>query len=229
MSKIIQFIIALGLILFIVQCKTKEEGAPEISISVLSSTIEEGDTLVFQNNSKNVSTSSWVCEKLKFTSTSFAPSIVIADSGTYDFTYTGANGDGVSKSQMMTITVLPDTAYRLSNNTKKIWIIKSIIYNGTEMVNTDCMKDDEFTVYKGTTDTCTITHGKDTCAPGTYIFDLPATSGWRWNTKTSKFEFALYAFGSPVNLSFKPEICTKAEFKGTDAINNVKITLNAKL
>lgn len=222
------FISALCLILLFVQCKTKEEGAPELSISVLSSTIGEGDTLVFQNQSKNVSTSSWVCEKLQFASTLFAPSIVIADSGTYDFTYTGVNGDGVSKTQSLKINVIPDTIFRLSNNTKKIWIIKSIIYNGTEMVNTDCMKDDEFTVYKGTTDTCTITHGKDTCAPGTYIFELPATSEWRWNTKISKFEFALYAFGSPVNLSFNPEICTRSEFKGTDAINNVKITLNSK-
>lgn len=229
MKHSIGFIITAILLLQFQSCKTKEEAAPDIKIGAVQLLINEGDTLLFTNNSTHVSKSNWSCDKLGFSSTELAPTLVIKDSGVYQFHYAGTNGDGISNSADLQITVLPDTVFRLSNNGTKIWIIQSIIYNNTEMVTNNCQKDDEFTVYHGSSDTCTLTNGKDTCPPGTYIFELPATSQWRWNSARNTFEFALTAFGSPVNLSFKPKTCTRQTFDGEDAFNGVRIKLQEKI
>lgn len=209
-------------------CKTKDEPAPIVKIAVSNVTISEGDTVIFLNTTEHATKHEWRCDSLGFSSNLAAPIIVITKSGTYDFLYTATNGDGKTSNGKLTLAVTADTIYRLSNNTQKIWIVKSLKYNGNEMVTSSCQFDDEFTVYKAAQDSCTLTHGKDTCPTGTYLFELPATSQWRWNSNKGTFEFALVAFGSPINLAFKPSVCTTSLFEGADVTNGVSIKLALK-
>jgi len=228
MKQKIQWLILLVAVGFVMQCKTKEEPSPVVKVTITSDVINEGDTLIFVNATNNVSKHEWRCDSLQWTSSEASPSLVLTKAGIYDFTYKASNGDGQSDEKKFNITVLPDSIYRLSSNGKKVWIVKSITYAGSEMLTNTCQKDDEFTVFKGLSDTCTLTQGNDTCAPGTYIFTLPATSSWRWVPAKKAFEFSLVAFGSPVNLSFTTTELTSTTFKGNDAVNAVSIHMERK-
>ncbi len=228
MKQKIQWLILLVAVGFVMQCKTKEEPSPVIKVTITSDVINEGDTLIFVNATNNVSKHEWRCDSLQWTSSEASPSLILTKAGIFDFTYKAINGDGQSDDKKFNITVLPDSIYRLSSNGKKVWIVKSITYGGSEMLTNTCQKDDEFTVFKGLSDTCTLTQGKDTCTPGTYIFTLPATSSWRWVSAKKAFEFSLVAFGSPVNLSFTTTELTSTTFKGNDAVNAVSIHMERK-
>ncbi len=227
MKKPIQWILLVAVVAIASQCKTKEEPTPVIQVT-LNNTLSEGDTLAFMNKTNNASKHEWRCDSLQWSSTEASPTLIVTKAGNYDFTYKATNGDGLSDEEKFTVTVLPDSIYRLSNNGKKVWIVKSITYAGSEMLTNTCQKDDEFTVFKGLSDTCTLTQGTDTCAPGTYIFTLPATSSWRWVPAKKAFEFSLVAFGSPVNLSFTTTELTSTTFKGNDAVNSVSIHMERK-
>lgn len=228
MKQKIQWLILLVAVGFVMQCKTKEEPSPVVKVTITSDVINEGDTLIFVNATNNVSKHEWRCDSLQWTSSEASPSLILTKAGIYDFTYRASNGDGQNDEKKFNITVLPDSIYRLSSNGKKVWIVKSITYAGSEMLTSTCQKDDEFTVFKGLSDTCALTQGNDTCAPGTYIFTLPATSSWRWVPSKKAFEFSLVAFGSPVNLSFTTTELTSTTFKGNDAVNAVTIHMERK-
>jgi hypothetical protein len=217
MKQKIQWLILLVAVGFVMQCKTKEEPSPVIKVTITSDVINEGDTLIFVNATNNVSKHEWRCDSLQWTSSEASPSLILTKAGIFDFTYKAINGDGQSDDKKFNITVLPDSIYRLSSNGKKVWIVKSITYGGSEMLTNTCQKD-----------TCTLTQGKDTCTPGTYIFTLPATSSWRWVSAKKAFEFSLVAFGSPVNLSFTTTELTSTTFKGIDAVNAVSIHMERK-
>jgi hypothetical protein len=208
-------------------CKTKEEPLPEVKLSVSSALIFEGDTIQFINESKNSNYYVWKIPALNFTSNEVSPKYTFRLAGKYELYLKARNGDGQEAEKILNIEVLPDSVYRLSNHGKKLWMVKSIIYSGSEVLTQSCQKDDEFTVYYGQSDTCVLTEGKNKCSAGTYIFDLPATSAWRFNSKKKAFEFSLTAFGSPIALSFVATELTHTSFKGKDALNDVSITLEA--
>lgn len=230
MKSITQFFIILislvGLLLSS-SCKTKEEALPNAMFSLSFETVREGDTLIVKNESTNYRSSLWEVKSIGFQSKDELPTIVFKQAGSYELSLTCYNGDNRESVFTKSITVLPDTVYRLSNNWQKKWIVRSIIYGGNEMLKDSCQKDDEFTVFHNDADTCTLTEGKNSCAPGTYIFDLPATSQWRFNSNLKAFEFALFAFGSPINLSFNIKELSHTIFKGTDVANGVSIWLEA--
>lgn len=184
--------------------------------------------MVFVNQSVNSKTFFWNIPALNFTSTDKNPSVVFTEAGTFEVYLTCKNGDGKEAAGKIGVDVLPDTIYRLSNKSKKVWIVKSIIYGGNEILTQGCQKDDEFTVYKASPDTCIMTEGNIKCPPGTYIFELPTSSQWRYNSKNKAFEFGLVASGSPINLSFEITELTNQVFKGIDKMNGVSIVLERK-
>ncbi len=228
------FLVTLGFVLtagivVIDACKKKEEAAPVADFTVNSTSINEGDSLILTNKSSNGKSYKWSYSGSSWSSTDASTYFVVDSAGTFSLTLEAKNGDGKSSTKKMDITVLPDTVWRMSNNGKKIWIVKSIKLNGVEQLANSCQQDDEFIVYKTpltSTDTCQITEGTTKCPSGTYLFTLPASSAWRLNK--GKFEFALTAFGSPVNLSFAISKCTRREFEGADGVNNVTIKLAEK-
>lgn len=229
MKLLIQFGLAVFILSSVICCKDKTEALPVANFSWSKTSFHEGDTLQFINSSSNASSVLWTSTYRNWSSTEYSPQLVIDSAGQYTFTLKTTNGDGKTNSKSLDITVLPDTIFRLSNNSKKVWIVQSIMYNGSEMLNENCQKDDEFIVFRnGIKDTCNITEGKETCPDGTYIFELPASSDWRYDSKSKSFDFALTAFGTPINLNFSAQKCTRDTFEGTDAINGVSIRLIKK-
>lgn len=224
-------IIALSTLMVLViwsGCKSKVEGKPEAAFSPSKAEIREGDTITFINSSKNGSVFTWQIAPNGWSYIGEEATFIFTDAGSYDINLTAKNGDGLSDTKKQTITVLPDSIFRLSNRRSKTWTIRSILYNGNELLTENCQQDDEFIVYRNAADTCQITEGRDTCPDGTYIFALPATSQWRFNSENSSFEFALTAFGSPINLSFGVKYLTRDSFYGFDADNNVHLKMGRK-
>ncbi|MBS3914136.1 MAG: PKD domain-containing protein [Bacteroidetes bacterium] len=221
------YIIALFVTLPAISCKKQTEPSPVADFGFSLFEVYEGDTLVFLNSSKNVSVSFWEMPALNWKSEEFQPQYVFTDAGLYQVNLLVKNGDGLTDSKSLNVNVKPDSIYRLSGNSKKVWIVKSIIYNGNELQTQPCQMDDEFIVFHNQADTCNLTEGTDTCANGTYLFDLPATSQWRYNS-AGTFEFALTAFGSPINLNFDIKYLSKDSFAGYDAINSVSFRLARK-
>lgn len=209
-------------------CKKKEEAAPTASFSLSSATIYEGDTVTITNGSTHAKTYAWSITGSSWTSTEANPVLYPDSAGTFPLNLTVTNGDGKTASASLNMVVLPDTIYRLSGNSKKVWWVKSIKYGGSELLTQSCQNDDEFTVFKVKSgqDTCLLTEGATKCPSGTYIFTLPASSMWR--VSKGKFEFALSVAGTPFNLSFTMDKCTLREFEGTDATNGVIIKLARK-
>jgi PKD repeat protein len=208
-------------------CKKQTEPAPVADFGFSLFEVHEGDTLVFLNTSKNVAASFWEMPSLNWKSQEFQPKYIFTEAGLYQVNLTVKNGDGLSDSKSLNVNVKPDSIYRLSGNSKKVWIVRSIIYNGNELQTQSCQMDDEFIVFHNSADTCNLTQGTDTCASGTYLFDLPATSQWRYNP-AGTFEFALTAFGSPINLNFGIKYLSKDSFAGYDPINGVSFRLARK-
>lgn len=219
---------AFWLVVMAGSCKVEEEPIPTIKTGTYRAVNSEGDTVVFSNSTSHASAYEWNIPDLGYTSTEKEPSIVVTEAGSYTVYLKAFNGDGAFAESSMQLEILPDSVYRLSRNSVKVWIVKSILYGGNEMLTQPCQKDDEFTVYHGTADTCTMTEGTNTCPAGTYIFELPASSEWRFKSSTKSFEFSLNAFGSPVNLSFVTQELTHQTFRGIDNANGVSITLEAK-
>lgn len=229
MKILIQFSLLLFLLSSVISCKDKTEGLPVANFSLSDNSFKEGDTLQFVNSSDNASRFLWTSTYKNWSSTESNPQLILDSAGHYTITLKATNGDSKTNSKSLDLIVMPDTIFRLSNNSKKVWIVQSIMYNGSEMLNENCQKDDEFIVFRnGIKDTCNITEGKETCPDGTYIFELPASSDWRFDSKSKSFDFALTAFGTPINLNFSVQKCTRDTFEGMDAVNGVSIRLIKK-
>lgn len=221
--------LAAGLIALNEGCKKKEEAAANSEFSLIKTTFNEGDTIMLVSSSTNAKTLKWTFSGSAWSSTNSTAFLPLDSAGTFQINLETKNGDGKGNVKSMTITVQPDTIWRLSGNSSKVWIVESLTYNSSEMLTASCQKDDEFTVIKtssSSTDSCTLTEGTNTCPSGTYLITLPMSSKWR--IKDGKFEFSIVALSTPMNLSFTMDKCTKTEFEGTDSKNSVTIKLKRK-
>lgn len=154
------------------------------------------------------------------------PKIELNESGDYTIELTVYDKSGNSRNKSLSFHVAADTLWRLTNNSTKIWKISSINYSGTELVNEDCKKDDEFIITKSNTkDTFLLTEGKNKCPEGSYIFSIPASGEWRYNSQNKTLQFALTAFGSPYNFDLITEYISKDSFSGYDQNNGVRMQL----
>ena len=204
-------------------CKTENVVA---DFAVLKSVLKEGEPAEIQNNSSNATAFEWRLSPGTWKSTDKNPKLEFDEAGTYQLELISKNRKLTSVKQTL-ITVLPDTMWRLTRNNSKIWYVASLVYAGSEMLVDTCQKDDEFRLVRGNMDTFSFTEGNKTCPSGTYLFEIPASGAWRYNSNKKTLEFALTAFGSPYNFEFTTTKITKDGYEGTDAKNEVVMKLKS--
>lgn len=203
----------------------KSNTAPAAGFSLSKTVVSEGDTLIISNLSQNASAFSWSFNGKTYSDQT--PIIIATSAGKHNLLLT-ATSNGVSATHSVEVTVLPDTLYRLSNNLIKTWNIKSIKYNSMEQINSPCQFDDEMTLYHHNIDTFQYTEGPQTCPAGTYIFSVPQSGEWRFNSAKKTFDLSLSAFGSPINLNFNLTKVSYDSIGGFDPVNKVDILLIKK-
>jgi hypothetical protein len=192
-------------------------------------TVFEGETIPLSNLSKGSNQYEWIIMPGNIRFSGLQPEIRIEHSGFYEITLNVKNSKGKKELFRKQLFVKPDTIWRLTSNNKKVWIIASITYEGSELVDMPCKADDEFHFYKNNTkDTFQITEGNNRCPDGSYIFNIPASGEWRFNRSNNSLDFALTAFQSPFNFEFRTEHLSPDSFSGYDETNDVRIRLRKR-
>lgn len=189
-------------------------------------TFREGETLTFSAINASGDKFEWLLKPVNSRYSGTYPKIELNESGAYTIELTVYDKSGNSRSKSLSFYVSADTLWRLTNNSRKTWKISSINYSGTELVNEECKKDDEFVITKSSErDTFQLTEGKNKCPDGSYIFAIPASGDWRYNSQNKTLQFALTAFGSPYNFDLVTEYISKDSFSGYDKNNGVRMQL----
>jgi hypothetical protein len=213
----------------IFSCKKKKIPKPIADFNITSVIVKEGEKVQLTNKSQNSTSYKWTISNGTWTSTEANPLAIFEDAGMANLVLEAKNKNGDISLKSVNITIQADTLWRLCANNKKVWYLSSIVYGGSELVTNVCQKDDEFTLWKlSAVDTFSLTQAKDTCAPGTYLFDMPESGQWRYVASKKSLQFALYAFSSPINFDLVTEKCTKDEFWGYDKLNDVYVKLKKK-
>ncbi|MBL7811501.1 MAG: hypothetical protein JNL57_04705 [Bacteroidetes bacterium] len=225
-AKHIGIITFIGVLVTFIACRKTPDPVADFALNTLNP--KEGEVVLCTQRSKNASQYEWRTDNGSFSSNEAQPAIHFDLPGSCKLTLTVKNKDGKAAVKSVDVVVLPDTIWRLSNNDKKVWHIRSIVYAGNELLTEDCQNDDEFICYKTGADTFQITEGSKKCPDGSYPFAMPGSGQWKFDTKKRALQFALVAFGSPINLSFASTKCSRDSFIGYDSVNDVYLKMVRK-
>ena len=226
MQKVSSF---LFIFLTIYGCKDKMEENSLADFELKSVVVYEGTGLEILQKSLNTIKYEWSIEGLNLSSNEQAPLFFMDSAGLYTLQLIAKGGNGSSSMQKMNFEVLPDTMWRLSNNSSKEWRISSILSDGVEQVVDDCQLDDVLQLRQSTTsnDSFFFREEFDTCNSGIQFFDIPAKGVWSLNKTNNSFTFETSSRGKATSFEFKIEDMSKSYFKGTDfALNTTLIMLN---
>lgn len=205
-------------------CKKSD---PVSAFDLPATEVAEGFGIRPVNRSLNAEKYEWTVEPGSFRYSDREPLIVFQDTGTYTVKLTAISGKSKHVSEQY-IRVKTDTMWRLYGYGSKTWIVSSILYEGTELLNQKCQADDEFILTHGSRDTFSFTEGNQKCPDGTYLFNIPASGEWRFNRAKKSLDFSLTAFGSPYSFEFVTTKLTNDVFEGYDTPNDVWIKLRRK-
>ncbi len=215
--------------LLIWSCKDKIEENAVADFSLLNTTILENNLLQITNMSKHSNTFEWKINELGLTYSGNNPNILMDTAGKFTLRLTAKGGNGSIAKKELIFEVQVDTLWRISKNNEKAWQIQSILYNGVEQMDAECKKDDilkfKFFNSGSMVDSFELNEGINKCASGSYLFNMPSTGIWQFNTKTRAIDLALDVLGSPVNFNFKIDKLYKSLLIAKDNGNNAQITL----
>jgi hypothetical protein len=179
--------------------------------------------------SLNTSKYEWSIEGLNLYSNESAPLFFMDSAGLYTLQLIAKGGNGSSSIQKINFEVLPDTMWRLSNNSSKEWQISSILSDGVEQIVDDCQLDDVLLLKQSATsnDSFFFREEFDTCNSGIQFFDLPAKGIWSLNKANNSLAIEISSRGKATSFEFKIEDIRKNYFKGTDfALNTTLVMRN---
>ena len=224
-----------GLILAIfislsISCKDRKEGNPVASFELITDSIAEGSTLSLIQKSENASSFEWNVLELGIKSTENQPSFYIDLAGTFTLQLTAKGGNGITSTLSSTFKVTKDTLWRFCNRESKEWSIKSIINNGTELINDDCQVDDIFKLEHiiNKQDSFFYDEGNVTCPAGTYPFTMPTKGDWTLDYVNSTISLELNVLGVATQYVFDIIAIRKDYFEGIDNANNTSILMIEK-
>ena len=210
-------------------CKDKIEENSLANFELKSVVVHEGTSLEVVQKSLNTSKYEWSIEGLNLYSNESAPLFFMDSAGLYTLQLIAKGGNGSSSIQKINFEVLPDTMWRLSNNSSKEWQISSILSDGVEQIVDDCQLDDVLLLKQSATsnDSFFFREEFDTCNSGIQFFDLPAKGIWSLNKANNSLAIEISSRGKATSFEFKIEDIRKNYFKGTDfAVNTTLVMRN---
>ena len=209
-------------------CKDKIESNTKADFDLKSVVVHEGTNLEVIQKSVNTSQYEWSIEGLNLRSSELTPLFFMDSAGLYTLNLTTKGGNGSSSMQKMNFEVLPDTIWRLSNNSSKEWQISSLLSDGVEQILDDCQLDDIFLLKHSSAlnDSFFFTEEFDTCNSGVQFFDAPAKGIWSINASNNSLTIEIPVKGKAETFNFDIEEIRKNYFKGTDFALNTTLTLS---
>lgn len=209
-------------------CKDNIESNTIADFDLKSVVVNEGTNLEVIQKSVNTSKYEWSIEGLNLRSNELTPLFFMDSAGLYTLNLITKGGNGSSSMQKMNFEVLPDTIWRLSNNSSKEWQISSLLSDGVEQIVDDCQLDDVFLLKHSSAwnDSFFFTEEFDTCNSGIQFFDAPAKGIWAINASNNSLTIEISVKGKVEAFDFDIEEIRKNYFKGTDFALNTTLTLS---
>jgi len=206
-------------------CKKQEDKVlPLAAFTFERISYREGDTIRLQNGSKDALKLTWSAGT-GADWISFDPPLLRAKrAGKLKVELLVESKTGDKASFLGAVDVIPDTVYRLSNGSRKVWRVVSLQYSGNEILNAPCQLDDEVIFEKNATRDYRYQEGKDSCAPGIYLVPVPQFGTWYYRSARKELTCQVTE-PSPLILGFRIDSLSHDYFKGTDRLNEVVLIL----
>jgi hypothetical protein len=225
MKKGYLFIGLSALLAFGEACKKKDHADMlQAAFYFTDSSFREGDTLHPAYTSTHVHHVEWSTSANVRILSENPPLMQLTEAGEASITLKVFGEGGNAEQLTRLFTVLPDTVWRLSAKSRKVWRAVSLKYNGVEMLNEPCQKDDdvvfEFNRYRD----YAYLDGRDTCDPGTYLVPVPQKGTWEYIPRRRELACSVVD-PAPFLLSFHIDTLTNSYFRGTDPINGAVFIL----
>jgi hypothetical protein len=206
-------------------CKKQENKVlPTAAFSFDRLSCREGDTIRLLNESKDAVNVSWTADTLADWISFDPPLLRARRAGALNVDLMATSKTGDKAIYRAAINILPDTVYRLTDGSRKVWRVVSLQYAGTEMLNAPCQLDDEVIFDNNASKDYRYQEGKDSCAPGTYLVPVPQFGNWYYRSARKELTCQVTE-PSPLILGFRIDSLSHDYFKGTDRLNEVVLIL----
>jgi hypothetical protein len=206
-------------------CKKQEDKVlPTAAFSFERLSYREGDTIRLLNESKDAVNVTWTADTLTDWISFDPPLLRARRAGILHMGLVATSKTGDKNTFIAAVHIQPDTVYRLTDGSRKVWRVVSLQYAGTEMLNAPCQLDDEVIFDNNATKDYRYQEGKDSCAPGTYLVPVPQFGNWYYRAARKELTCQVTE-PSPLILGFRIDSLSHDYFKGTDRLNEVILIL----